>query len=290
MHWLNLQTALLASPEVRGSSCAQIGAWTLLLAYCATQENGGTVSGCGEWPERKFWAVLGFEKAELSACDLWAWEGADLRVWGYPVEKEQAMERMRQAGREGGKKGGKPTHKAPLPEQETPPLTPPFTPPLNGSPPPAFTHKGKERKGKEEEVKSSQEDGQDGQVSISIQTLQSARACAVLNGLPADAAAEWWERSGSTGLDAEGQPLRNPRAALLAWCREWQSREGSEAAPPPSGGPEKKLAAPIPAEPADWQARVNRTGALDVDPDASWAVLLPEQRAVVLKILAGEAA
>jgi hypothetical protein len=66
------------------------------MAYCADQENGGQIRGCRRWSTRKWTQLAGVYSEEVHRkCDLWAWNGTTLFVWGYPAEKEKEVKRLR---------------------------------------------------------------------------------------------------------------------------------------------------------------------------------------------------
>lgn len=105
MDWLNIHRSTLASEEFLGCEPTHRATWLCLLAYCADQENGGTIKGADQWGDRKWQQVVRITKAEaLDVCPLWNWVGPDLVVWAYPVEKEAEVVR----NRENGKRGGRP--------------------------------------------------------------------------------------------------------------------------------------------------------------------------------------
>lgn len=105
MDWLNIHRSTLASEEFLGCEPTHRATWLCLLAYCADQENGGTIKGADQWGDRKWQQVVRITKAEaLDVCPLWSWSGSDLVVWAYPVEKEAEVVR----NRENGKRGGRP--------------------------------------------------------------------------------------------------------------------------------------------------------------------------------------
>ena len=113
MNWLNLSIQTLDSENFLGSDPTQRATWLCLLRYCIGQENGGTITACAGWADRKWQQLVRVTRDEVqSACDLWQWDGETLVVWGYPIEKEGEVQRNRESGARGGLKGGKSTSEA----------------------------------------------------------------------------------------------------------------------------------------------------------------------------------
>jgi hypothetical protein len=120
MEWLNLHTSILDSPAVIGSDPIDRGTWLMLLRYCIGQENSGIIRDCREWKDRKWQQVVRVTLAEVeNISDLWKWEGNDLHVSHYPIEKEAEIQHLRHIGkqstpakakaaRSNGKNGGRP--------------------------------------------------------------------------------------------------------------------------------------------------------------------------------------
>jgi hypothetical protein len=121
MNWLNLNIQTLDSENFLGSDPIERGTWLCLLRYCIGQENGGIIEGCREWGDRKWQQLVRVTKKEaMRDCDLWEWDGDDLILWGYPMEKEEEIKHLRAIGRQtsdakkaaakaNGKRGGRPT-------------------------------------------------------------------------------------------------------------------------------------------------------------------------------------
>lgn len=104
MNWLNIETATLDSEEFVGSDPVARATWLCLLRYCAGQENGGIIAGCGQWADRKWQQIVRVTEDEVSAPSaLWTWEGEDLHLWAYPTEKEAIVQTKREAGARGGR-------------------------------------------------------------------------------------------------------------------------------------------------------------------------------------------
>jgi hypothetical protein len=110
VNWLNISIQTLDSENFLGSDPIERGTWLCLLRYCIGQENGGTISGCIEWSDRKWQQLVRITKKESSrSCDLWSWDGDDLIVWGYPKEKETEVKEKRERAKTNGAKGGRPS-------------------------------------------------------------------------------------------------------------------------------------------------------------------------------------
>jgi len=100
MNWLNLKISIIRSPEVVGSSTAEVGTWLLALAYCCEQENNGRIKSAKSWKTRQLQRAVGITHKEVSAAfRLLKWDGDDLVVLFYPNEKQAEVEAKRAAGR-----------------------------------------------------------------------------------------------------------------------------------------------------------------------------------------------
>ena len=109
MNWLNISIHILDSENFLGSDPIERGTWLCLLRYCIGQENGGTISGCQGWADRKWQQLVRITKKEaFRACDLWSWNGDSLIVWGYPLEKETEVREKRERAKTNGANGGRP--------------------------------------------------------------------------------------------------------------------------------------------------------------------------------------
>ena len=104
MNWLNLQTSVIRTPEYVGSDPIQRANWLNLMIYCAEQENGGVIPDCKCWKDRRWQQTCGVTKSEADdQCELWSFDGDNLTLWGYPVEKQEEIQRNRESGHRGGK-------------------------------------------------------------------------------------------------------------------------------------------------------------------------------------------
>jgi hypothetical protein len=102
MEWLKLDLRTIRSPEYIGSEPVERATWINLLAYCADEENSGTITDCLNWPDRMWQQVCGVTKDETRLeCALYTWEGDDLVVAFYPVKAEEIVQSRRDAGKAG---------------------------------------------------------------------------------------------------------------------------------------------------------------------------------------------
>lgn len=142
MNWLNLQTSVIRSPEYVGCDPVQRATWLNLMVYCAEQENGGVIPGAASWKDRRWQQTCGVTKDEVGdQCELWSFDGENLNLWGYPTEKEQEIQKMRESGARGGKKRAENAAKS---KEKQDSSSPPSSLP---SSPPSTERKGKEGKG-----------------------------------------------------------------------------------------------------------------------------------------------
>lgn len=123
MKWLNIEVAMLRSPEYVGSEPVARATWLNLLAYCADQENGGVIKGCKGWKDRQWQQTCGITRDEamlqgmlegVLEAMIWRWVGDDLHVWGYPKTSEAALKAKRKGGAKGGKASARATSQAML--------------------------------------------------------------------------------------------------------------------------------------------------------------------------------
>ena len=103
MDWINLHTSFLDSPEFIGAEPVDRATWVCLLRYCVGQENGGRIVNCKAWGDRKWQQLIRVTLEEVRrTADLWAWDGDDLVVTNYPVEREEEIQAKRLAGHQSG--------------------------------------------------------------------------------------------------------------------------------------------------------------------------------------------
>tara|TARA_R110000850_G_C9996151_1_gene468173 strand:+ start:9690 stop:10442 length:753 start_codon:yes stop_codon:yes gene_type:complete len=111
MNYLNLHTDLLRSESYLGAEPVERATWLNLLAWCATQENGGVIHDASEWSDRKWQQVCGITKEEAHLeSDLYSFGSkGGMIVSHYPKDKEEEVKTNRLNGKKGGRpKGVKP--------------------------------------------------------------------------------------------------------------------------------------------------------------------------------------
>lgn len=108
MEWLNIRLTQLEAPEYVRSEPVERATWLQLLKHCCGQENGGIITDCADWKDRTWQQIAGVTLREVKGTHrLWTWEGNNLHVWGYPLEKETLVRQRRLIAAEGGKASGK---------------------------------------------------------------------------------------------------------------------------------------------------------------------------------------
>lgn len=96
MEWLNLHTSVLDSAEFLQAEPIQRATWLCLQRYCIGQENTGRIVGAKSWKDRIWQQMCRVTLREVQAeCGLWKWEGDDLVVSFYNVEKQKEVSRLR---------------------------------------------------------------------------------------------------------------------------------------------------------------------------------------------------
>jgi len=129
MNWLNLSTKDLTSPAFLGCEPTDRATWLCLMAYCAIQETGGVIEGCGGWGDRMWQQVVGITKAEAHReVSLWSWEDDDLTVNLYPVGQEDVVKAKRQGGVTRAQQAGKEREKKRKGKERSPSRAPSRTP------------------------------------------------------------------------------------------------------------------------------------------------------------------
>lgn len=99
---ITLDPNLTGAPQYVSCNAIGRGVWINLLLWCAEQENSGVIAGAASWSDEA-WGMLGVDKETLRyASSLLSFTEADVFVWGYPRNQEDAIK----AKRAGGKKGG----------------------------------------------------------------------------------------------------------------------------------------------------------------------------------------
>jgi len=121
VNWLNIHTATLDSPEFLGADPLQRAAWLCLLRYCAGQENGGTIPRCAGWMDWQWQQIVRVTLDQVQQpCALYSWQGDDLTIAFYPLDKELEVKGKRETASTNGKKGGRPRKEASNPPLENP--------------------------------------------------------------------------------------------------------------------------------------------------------------------------
>ncbi len=109
MDWLNLHVSVLDSPECLRCDPVRRATWLWLLRYCIGQENGGVIQDCRSWGDTTWQQLCRVRLKEVnSESPLWSWEGEQLRVCFYPIEKQAEVQAKRDAGQRGGRPKLKP--------------------------------------------------------------------------------------------------------------------------------------------------------------------------------------
>lgn len=104
MNWFNLRISLLHAPEYVGCEPVARATWLNLSIYCCEQENGGRIRNCREWKCRQWQQTAGVTLSEINASGpLVEWDGDDIILWNYPIEREEEVRLLRESGRKGGK-------------------------------------------------------------------------------------------------------------------------------------------------------------------------------------------
>lgn len=107
MNWLNINVATLRSAEYIGSDPIARATWLNVSGWCCMQENGGRIANSRDWKDRQWQQICGVTADEVNAsAPLLFWEGNDLVVWNYPVQKESEVAAKREGGRKGGLRSG----------------------------------------------------------------------------------------------------------------------------------------------------------------------------------------
>tara|TARA_R110000772_G_scaffold171640_1_gene283547 strand:- start:3237 stop:3974 length:738 start_codon:yes stop_codon:yes gene_type:complete len=108
MNYLNIHTDLLRSESYLGAEPVERATWINLLAWCATQENGGIIHDAAEWSDRKWQQVCGITKEEayLDSKLYHIRESDGMTVNHYPKDKEEEVKTNRLNGKKGGRPKG----------------------------------------------------------------------------------------------------------------------------------------------------------------------------------------
>lgn len=131
MQWININVEVLDSERYLGEEPTERATWMALLRYCVGQENGGIIEGAGGWKERKCEQVLRCTKSEISVdCGLWEWDGENLIVWAYPIEKQEEVQKKRAAGSKGGRNSKRSRKSTPISSALSSALSKPISTPI----------------------------------------------------------------------------------------------------------------------------------------------------------------
>jgi len=104
MNYLNIHTDILKGEDFIGSEPTERATWLCILAWCATQENGGVIEDCEGWKDRQWQQLCGVTEAEVKTITkLYGFENGNLMVSHYPIESESAVKAKRKAGKKGGR-------------------------------------------------------------------------------------------------------------------------------------------------------------------------------------------
>lgn len=238
MEWLNIRLTQLSAPEYLRSDPTERATWLQLLAHCAGQENGGVIRDCGDWKCRVWQQICGITHREAhTQSRLWTWHEADLHVWGYPLEKEQIVKQKRAIAAAGGRQSGK-ARAAAKPEANGEAYASPNAEPTPNA---SLQRKGKEGKGKEEELLQ-QQPTREAAVSPPLDrgiSLEKAREFANLHNrsstdgihIPMPVVTAWHDDRTATGWttvrDGTEFPIRDWQADLRRYARKWDQNERS---------------------------------------------------------------
>jgi hypothetical protein len=207
MKHLNIEIAVLRSPDFLGADPVDRATWLCLLAFCADQENSGIIRACRDWKDRQWQQVAGVTLEEVNKQTmLWNWCGDDLLVFHYPTKTEEFAKNMRDRGSRGGK-----AKKANAQAHATADATAQAT--AHALP---NVMKGKERKYNVIQSPSLEEV----QTAASMMGVEARLAEIFFHeceARPISPDGEW------TGKD--GQPFRNWRNALKAFGERWKANE-----------------------------------------------------------------
>jgi hypothetical protein len=100
MEWLNIHSSTLDSPEMIGAEPVDRATWLFLARYCTGQENGGRIAACHDWGDRRWQQSVRVTLEEVRReSELWEWDGDDLCLRFYPIEKEAEIRAKRTAGK-----------------------------------------------------------------------------------------------------------------------------------------------------------------------------------------------
>lgn len=190
MNWININVSVIDSEEFLGAEPTERATWLCLLRYCCGQENGGRIEDARAWKDRKWQQVVRVTGKEVAAvCDLWKWEGDDLVVAFYPIEKEAEVK----TNRLNGSKGGRPSKKKPdgNPTEEPKPQ-PEQNHPVSDGITEGVEIGETERKGKEGNGIEGKRERDSADAGTRRPTLAQALSAASQIGVTPEMADDWW--------------------------------------------------------------------------------------------------
>ena len=218
MNFINLHTDFLRSESYLGAEPIERATWLNLLAWCASQENGGVIPNASEWTDRKWQQLCGVTKEEATlVSDLYHIDDdGNLVVNHYPKDKETEVKTKRETAKANGRKGGRPKKKPTLETQEKPTLV--------QSPKTEGEGKGKD-KGKEKENGNTPDgvsEGVGGSNPSEIPTPDQAKAYARSAPTPVspDCAEAWLDSRIASGWT---RPLGGNPVPIADWQGEFRA-------------------------------------------------------------------
>ena len=229
MNWINLETSTLDSPEFLGAEPIERATWLCLMRYCVGQENGGRITGCRDWKDRRWQQLVRVTAREIgSSCDLWKWDGDDLVVFAYPIEKEAEVKQRRETAKTNGRNGGRPkknpteTDREPTSETESKPTL-------------VISAKA-EGEGEEKEKGREVNYTPDATRSHAIPSLAEVKAYARSAAVPISEACvvAFHDTQEAAGwITKHGHSIADWRAALRRYASHWNELEKSKPVRPP---------------------------------------------------------
>jgi hypothetical protein len=102
VEWYSLDVVATTGPDWLAIDPALRGHWHALVAVCAQRENSGVLRGARAWSERNWDRLAGLTVPDLVALErenLVRWDGDDLAVIGYDMEREQRAQATRERQR-----------------------------------------------------------------------------------------------------------------------------------------------------------------------------------------------
>jgi hypothetical protein len=231
VNWINLNVTVLDSEEFLGADPTERATWLCLLRYCVGQENAGRIEGARRWKDRKWQQVVRVTGKEVAAeCDLWSWDGDDLIVEFYPLDKEVEV----QTNRANGSKGGRPRKAKPEPIAK-----PIQNHPVSETETTRFEIAETERKGKGKEREGEGEGNtplppSPTETEKPLVSLQAAIAHAPMVRMTPKAAEHWWHTRNAAGWTRSSASGGHPRKITswqsdMATSREWAEEAAAKA-------------------------------------------------------------